>query len=73
MQPRYTICTHDPKVDKMILGWITNFVGAALERTAAESVKVDDAAAVVVFVDVGANIGVHSLFAARLGFENWAV
>ena len=26
-----------------------------------------------VFLDVGANLGIHSLFAARLGFNVWSI
>lgn len=73
MQPAYTVCTHNPKIDVYISARIQ--AGHAWEAdisrllaTMLNSYGVDS-----VLLDVGSNIGSHSLYAAALGHHVWSV
>ena len=68
-----TICAHDPLIDMYIskaallgTGWelaTTRLIGKALEFAGRDAV----------FLDVGANIGSHAMYAAAMGRSVWAV
>ena len=72
----YRICTHPSKSDEFVSGmieagngWeiaISTFVASALQYYKAQGRE-------VAFLDVGANIGTHALYGAKLGFRTWAV
>ena len=72
-QPQFTICTHDPSEDEYVSRYILNegywesdvafWLGAIIHRIEAE----------VLYIDLGANLGIHSIHAAMLGCTVWAV
>ena len=68
-QPHFRICTFSPETDKYVSGglraghgwepWISKVLGKMLATYGSDAV----------LLDVGANIGAHALYAAKLGYR----
>ena len=72
------MCVHDKKTDSLISGYVRR--EGAFEKHVSRTIKalldvmiLNEGTKKTVFLDVGANIGMHTLYAAKLGYPVWAV
>ena len=74
MQPHFTICVHQTKEDKWISGGILKTgkwepeISLVMKNVLENHSNKD-----TLVLDVGANLGIHGLYAAKLGYRVWAV
>ena len=74
LKPHFTICVHEMKNDIYVSYRILK--SGIWEKEISELIKdmlLRFDTRDIVFVDVGANLGFHSLYAAKLGYNVWAV
>ena len=72
------MCVHDKKTDSLISGGVRR--GGAFEKHVSRTIKalldlmtLNQGTKETIFLDVGANIGMHTLYAAKLAYHVWAV
>ena len=72
------MCVHDKKRDSLISGGVRR--GGAFEKHVSRTIKalldvmmLNEGTKRTVLLDLGANIGMHTLYAAKLGYPVWAV
>jgi hypothetical protein len=78
LQPKFTICVHDPKRDQ----WISNSILHSGQWESHLSILLRNLLASAqnlypnikpILLDCGANLGIHGLYGAALGYQVWAV
>ena len=74
VKPQFTICVYEMKQDIYVSSGILRY--GIWEKEISELIK-DTLLRFdprdIVFLDVGANLGFHSLYAAKLGYKVWAI
>ena len=72
------MCVHDEKTDSLISGDVRR--KGAWEKHVSRTIKalldammLNEGTKKTIFLDVGANIGMHTLYAAKLGYAVWTV
>ena len=72
------MCVHDEKTDSLISGYVRR--EGAFEKHVSRTIKalldlmvLNQGTRKTIFLDVGANIGMHTLYAAKLAYPVWAV
>ena len=76
------MCVHDEKTDSLISGYVRR--EGAFEKHVSRTIKAlldamtrltpyNEGTKETIFLDVGANIGMHTLYAAKLGYPVWTI
>ena len=73
LQPSYTVCTHHPKKDVHVSAVIQSGRAWEAELSRLLGKMLNTYGRDSVLLDLGSNIGAHSLYAASLGHHVWAV
>ena len=78
MQPSFMMCVHNEETDSDISAYVRKEGG--YEKQIGRTIKALLGASKhregnkkTTFLDVGANLGMHTLYAAKLGYPVWAV
>ena len=74
LKPSFTICVYDKEIDQFVSGsilsegkWEEN-ISLLIKDILQPHAKSD-----VILLDIGANLGIHGLYAAKLGYQVWAI
>ena len=77
-RPAYTVCVHNPEDDSSVSSishsvrkYEENF--SDLIKGAFEAYEKEDGNNNRIFLDIGAGNGIHALYAAKIGYQVWAV